>query len=93
MNSPWSSNLKDRFLAVVRNRGPDAMKHDLPAPASSRSRLADASNRASVDTATLELLASREAQDATDNAEDLLAAERDLSDFKRAMNENRAIYP
>jgi hypothetical protein len=44
-----------------------------------------------VDTATLELLASWRRQDATDNPEDIRQAERELADFKRAMNESRAI--
>jgi hypothetical protein len=44
-----------------------------------------------VDTATLELLASWRRQDATDNPEDIRQAERELADFKRAMNEGRAI--
>jgi len=43
----------------------------------------------SIDTATLELLASWRAQDATDHPEDLRAAEQELADFKKAMNDNR----
>jgi hypothetical protein len=43
-----------------------------------------------MDTATLELLANWQAQDATDNPDALRAAEQELSDFKKAMNENRA---
>jgi hypothetical protein len=43
-----------------------------------------------VDTATLELLASWRTQDATDDPVDLRAAEQELADFKRAMNEGRA---
>jgi hypothetical protein len=43
----------------------------------------------SIDNATLELLASWQVEDATKNAEDLQAAEKELAEFKRAMNENR----
>jgi len=43
----------------------------------------------SIDNATLELLASWRVEDATKNAEDVQAAERELAEFKRAMNENR----
>jgi hypothetical protein len=35
-------------------------------------------------------LAAWRAQDATNNPEELRAAERELADFKRTMNENRA---
>lgn len=43
-----------------------------------------------IDTATLELLASWRTQDATDNPEELRAAEQELADFKKAMNQRRA---
>ena len=43
----------------------------------------------SIDTATLELLASWRAQDATDNPEELRAAEQELAAFKKTMNGNR----
>jgi hypothetical protein len=39
---------------------------------------------------TLELLAAWRIQDATDDPEEIRAAERDLAAFKKAMNENRA---
>ena len=45
----------------------------------------------SVDTATLELLASWRQQDATTDPEEVRAAERELAEFKKAMNENRAL--
>jgi hypothetical protein len=45
---------------------------------------------ASVDTATLELLASWKAQDATTAPEQIRAAEEEVSEFMKAMNENRA---
>ena len=45
----------------------------------------------SVDTATLELLASWRQQDATADPEQVRAAERELAEFKKAMNKNRAL--
>ena len=44
----------------------------------------------SVDTATLELLASWKAQDATTNPEEIRVAEEEVSEFMKAMNRNRA---
>jgi len=44
----------------------------------------------SIDTATLELFAKWRAEDATDDPEELRAAEEELAEFKKAMNENRA---
>ena len=44
-----------------------------------------------VDTATLELLASWRQQDATTDPEQVRAAERELAEFKKAMNEARAL--
>jgi hypothetical protein len=43
----------------------------------------------SIDTATLELLAGWRLQDATDDPEKTRAAERELAEFKRAMNDMR----
>ena len=45
---------------------------------------------AAIDTATLELLAKWRSEDATSDAEQLRTAERELAEFKKAMNENRA---
>jgi len=45
----------------------------------------------SIDTATLRLLESWRLQDATDDPEQLRAAEQDLADFKKSMNESRAL--
>jgi hypothetical protein len=45
----------------------------------------------SVDTATLELLEAWRRQDATDDVEQLRAAERELTEFKKAMNESRTL--
>lgn len=53
----------------------------------------------SVDTATLELLAGWRQQDATTDPEQVRAAEKELAEFKKAMNGNRvgagepALYP
>ena len=55
--------------------------------------------KSSIDTATLELLAAWQQQDATTNSELIRAAEQELVEFKQAMNENRgktgkpALYP
>ncbi len=43
----------------------------------------------SVDTATLELLASWKAQDASTDPEQIRAAEEEVTEFIKAMNENR----
>ena len=45
----------------------------------------------SVDTATLDLLASWRREDATDDPNQILAAKRELAEFKKAMNENRTL--
>ena len=45
----------------------------------------------SIDTATLELLASWRVQDATEDQEEIRAAERELTQLKKAMNEARTI--
>lgn len=52
-----------------------------------------------IDTATLELLAIWRQQDATTDPEQIRAAEEEVAEFKKAMNENRtatgehALYP
>jgi hypothetical protein len=53
--------------------------------------VAQSSNNRTVDTATLELLKSWRLQDATDNPEEVRAAEEEITAFKRAMNENRIV--
>ena len=45
----------------------------------------------SIDTATLELLEAWRFQDATDDPEQLCAAEQELTEFKKTMNENRTL--
>ena len=49
------------------------------------------SNNGSVDTATLELLRSWRLQDATDNPDEIRAAEEEIAAFKKAMNETRLV--
>ena len=44
----------------------------------------------SVDTATLNLLAQWKAEDATQDPEAIKAAEREVSEFKKALNANRS---
>lgn len=46
-------------------------------------------NENAADAATLNLLASWLAEDATNNAEEIRAPEQEISHFKRALNENR----
>jgi hypothetical protein len=48
------------------------------------------SDNGSLDTATLELLASWRLQDATEDPEEIRGAKQELTEFKGAMNENRA---
>ena len=43
-----------------------------------------------IDTETLELLEAWAREDATDDPEKLRAAQKELDEFKKAMNENRA---
>jgi len=45
----------------------------------------------SIDTETLNLLASWRLQDATEDQEEIRAAERELTQFKKAMNDARTI--
>ena len=45
----------------------------------------------SIDAATLELLASWRRQDATDDPEEIRAAEQELAEFKKAMNDARIL--
>jgi hypothetical protein len=44
-----------------------------------------------IDTATLELLESWQRQDATDDPDEVSAAEQELAEFKKAMDENRSL--
>ena len=63
----------------------------LPFEANPPPPLAPVSDQGAVDTATLELLAAWRIQDATDNPDELRSAERELAEFKNAMNESRAL--
>lgn len=77
--------------ALVRLRGKAKdMKQQTSEPIGTPPVAQPSKNR-SVDTATLELLKSWRLQDATDNPEEVRAAEEEISAFKRAMNENRIV--
>ncbi|MBX9600784.1 MAG: hypothetical protein K2X35_07265 [Bryobacteraceae bacterium] len=63
------------------------MKH--PAKRESSTLLPPAAPGASIDTATIELLESWKAQDATCDPEELRLAEQEVLEFQKAINENR----
>ena len=64
-----------------------------PTTSPSESRAADPAGQlsanGSIDTATLDLLAGWRNEDATNDAEQIRDAERELAEFKRAMNDSR----
>jgi hypothetical protein len=70
-----------------------------PSEAGLTPTIAQPSTNGSIDSATIELLAKWRREDATQNEEDVRAAEQDLAEFKKAMNENRTrsgaplVYP
>jgi len=66
------------------------MKHQAIPETSPMPPSTQPSNNNPIDTATLELFAKWRAEDATDDPEELRAAEQELAEFKKAMNENRA---
>jgi hypothetical protein len=49
------------------------------------------SGNGAIDTATLELLARWRVQDATTDPEQIRAAEQELAEFKKALNESRTV--
>jgi hypothetical protein len=51
--------------------------------------ITQSSANASIDSATLELLATWRITDASDHPEDIRTAEQELADFKKAINDNR----
>jgi hypothetical protein len=51
--------------------------------------MAQSPTNGSIDSATRELLASWRAEDATSNPEEIQIAEREIAEFKNAMNGNR----
>ena len=53
-------------------------------------QIAQSSANGSIDNATLELLAKWRLEDATEDPEEIQAAEKELAEFKKAMNDNRA---
>ena len=75
-------------LVRLREEAPKDMKQHTP-ELTTTPPVAQPSNNGSVDTATLELLRSWRVQDATDNLEEVRAAEEEISAFMKAMNEIR----
>ena len=76
--------------ANIKGEESEAVKH-LTTPQASPVPLPSARlNTESVDSPTLELLASWRKQDKTSNPEELIASEDELASFKKSMNENRA---
>ena len=69
------------------------MKHQTRSPeeATSTPPIAPPSASSVIDNATLELLEGWRRQDATDDPEEIRAAEQELTEFKKAMNENRTL--
>ena len=67
------------------------MKHLTTSETTSRPPGAHPSANGSIDTATLDLLETWRLQDATDDPEQLRAAQQELTEFKKAMNENRTL--
>ena len=67
------------------------MKHQTKSPGKTTSvpPIAQSSANGSIDIATLELLARWRVEDAPKNPEDVQAAEKELAEFKKAMNDNR----
>jgi hypothetical protein len=53
--------------------------------------LRSVSGNGAIDTATLELLARWRVQDATTDPEQIRAAEQELAEFKKALNESRTV--
>jgi hypothetical protein len=68
------------------------MKHQTTSPgeATPSPTIVQPSTNGTIDSATLTLLARWRAEDATKNPEDVQAAEKELAEFKKAMNDNRA---
>ena len=62
----------------------------LPDEATSAPPFGPPSDAGVIDTATVDLLEAWRRQDATDSPEEIRAAEDELAEFKRAMNETRA---
>ncbi len=67
------------------------MKHQTTSPgeATPVGPIVQSSTNGSIDSATLELLASWRTEDATKSPEELQAAEKEIAEFKAAMNDNR----
>jgi hypothetical protein len=68
----------------------DNVKHQTIPETNPTPPLAPRPNNNPIDMATFELFAKWRAEDATDDPEELRKAERELAEFKKAMNGNRA---
>jgi hypothetical protein len=95
---PWDEKDGDCSPPLVSLKGgTTVMKHQTPTAESSPVGTPMATG--AIDTETLELLEAWAREDATDDPEKLRTAQKELDEFKRAMNENRAacgerlIYP
>ena len=66
------------------------MHHPILDFATNRAGLVPVPSSSDLDTATLDLLASWRAEDATDDAEELRLAEVEIAAFMKAMNDNRS---
>ncbi len=77
-------------LLLSRSEGAKDMKQQTP-DAAITPPVTQPSNNSVIDTATLELLRSWRLQDATDNPEEIRAAEEEIAAFKKAMNEPRIV--
>jgi hypothetical protein len=88
-SSPWTDRaarlLQISTLATI-DVEPSAMKQ----PSTIQPSSAPPPTTAAIDTATLELLASWKAEDATTDPEKLREADEEIAQFKKAMNANRA---
>jgi len=66
-------------------------KHQAKAEPSPPPDFEQSPNGDQIDWATVELLQNWRRQDATENPEEIRAAERELAEFKKAMNESRTL--
>jgi hypothetical protein len=91
----------DIGAATIRiERGLTTMKHQtatneptLAPPTGTPPQPGSNGTSGAIDTETLALLEAWAIEDATDDPEKLRAAQKELDEFKRAMNENRVIPP
>jgi hypothetical protein len=77
------------FVGTIIFEARKEMKHHAAPSEPKQTPSLRSSGNVSIDTATLELLRRWRIEDATQDAEEIRAAEKEIADFKRAMNENR----